>query len=144
MLCVTALWVTESTCDQRTTNACVPRPATFGLPASAGKLLQRNAVPPPFMKQFPPGPLLSMPVKFTISWSAGAGQVEPPSGESSSKRCSPLLQLYQATISSPAASNAGAVPLPQLWAGKLIWTFPRVHVRPPSSLMKSHITWPLR
>src|SRR3989442_720551 len=140
MLCVTPPWVVESTCAQRTANPRVPRPPTFGLPARAGKLLQRNAVPPPFMKQFPPGPLPAIPVKVEISVSDDAGHVAPPSGESSSKTCWPLLQLYHATISSPAASNPGEVPLPQLCTGKLIWTFPTAQLSPPSSEKTSHIT----
>src|SRR5919197_2331866 len=122
----------ESTFAQTTANACVPTPPTLGLPARLGKLLQRNAEPPPFRAH---DPVNGLPISLMfVMVMSEPGQVAPPSGENSSRSFgTPPVRSYQATINSPAASKAGLDPL-AVWPLKLIDELPKCHDRPPSSV----------
>src|SRR3954447_4875878 len=139
MSCVMPFCVVDWTSGQAAMNARPPASAELGSPASVGKLLHRNAEPPPSRKQAPvDGSSMEVMLRIVTS----AAQLVPPSAEKASLMCAPLLQLQKATMSSPLASNAGDVPLPQLSAVSLIDELPNVQFAPPLSVNALNMTWP--
>src|SRR5205823_14722817 len=118
-----------------TTNAVPPASPAFGSPASAGKLLQRKAVPVVAVarKHSPLNGLL-IALKFETTVSFGWVQSWPPSVESSSPIQSPLLRSYQAALRSPFASKPMLDPFRQLLERTLIECAAPNQVAPPSSV----------